>query len=263
MEKKKKICIYILMVVIALVSVASTYLLMTYVFNKDEKKENSVIEYSVNDELIQDLYSFVAIKEDAPSLWYDSLWYEALELTVPEMTTLTSDLDPFIKNELGYRFMPVEALLKVECTDEIEDLIVGTNENGLACGDYITFDDNNKLIYTSYTTKVNESDLKESVEKIFGPDSYTARGFGTYYSEYMYDEDEKAYFYFEGIGSKLGESMLTSLESVTSGEDTITLNIRLYQEASETQDAAEHGIYKLLYKLSNGNYYLYSIEKAV
>lgn len=266
-KEKSKIGMYILMVVIALLSAVATYVLMTYVFKKEEVEKEKE-EVSINDPIVQKLYGYVKLdSEDVLDLLgAEDLWLSALELNLNQ-TSLTesgsvSNLDPYIKNELGYKYMSTDGISTIKCTNDINLLIVGENTNELKCGE-LDYDNSDNVIHTDYSKKVIESYLKQSVENLFGPNSYTAFDFGTYFSSYQYYEPEKAYVYFEGIGSITREAMRTSLESVANTDNTLTLTIKLYQEETETQDAAEHGTYKLLYKISNNNYYLYSIEKVV
>lgn len=255
MKEKKKIWIYVLILGGILFISALTYLLMIYVL--DYKKENLKIKYTVDNPFIQNLYSYVDINSGVSK----NLWNEVIELDSKKKVLYTSDLEQSIKNEMGYKYMSIDGMSVIECTDEINNLIEKST-NGLACGG-IEYNDAEKVVHKTYTIKLDEVYLKKSVEKLFGPNSYKKIGFGTYFSGYMYSEKEKAYIYFEGIGGEFGETLLTSLESVNLKNNILTLNVRLYQEKTDNQDGYEYGKYNLSYKLSNNNYYLYSIEKVI
>lgn len=274
--KKKKTIFILALIGVALLSAGITYVLMTYVFDKKEEKKVYDVEVAkdpttkdettkdetekeetkkdpVTDPVALNLYSYFDLETYKPS----DFWEEISDMEVNKTINM-SDMKSYIKNKLASEFVPKNLYSTIACSTEIEKLVLIDTTNNYACGEIQ--DDN--TTHSKTTTKIDEIYIKEYVEKIFGPNSYTASGFGTYISGYGYYAPAKAYVYFEGIGGISGPRILTSLESAVKTSDTLTLNIKLYQEDSEIQDEADYGTYDFVYKLANNNYYLYSVKKV-
>ena len=279
--KKKKMKFILIMIGVALLSALVTYVLITYVFNKKEEKIIYEVEEAgdktknddktkvdeetksddttkekvttVKDPVALSLYSYF----DMSTFKSIVFWEEVYDMKV-NSTKNISDLDQSIKNEMAFNFISKDLYSTITCNEAIEALVLIDTQNNYACG---KINDDNTT-HSKTTTKIDEKYIKESVEKIFGPNSYSESGFGTYFYGYGYYAPEKAYVYFEGIGGEMGESLSTYLVSAKSTIDTRTLTIELYQEENQQQDYQSHGTFDLLYKLSNNNYYLYSIKKV-
>lgn len=212
---------------------------------KEEKEESKEVEkLSLDDKVIQDLYAKIKSKNA-----YDQVLISQVLENKKEL--ITKDLDSNILNYYGYRNLKVSQLEKDICRNY---------PSILAKSSYLCNDNNNVEVGVDTTTNSTnvfaEEDLKESVEEIFGKNSYQKTesievSFDEYY---IYDSTSKKYVDTYIVGGGTDITYEKELIDLDQKEDSLSLI-----ESVKFEDSIDEKI-SYNYRLDNGEYYLYSIS---
>ncbi len=211
---------------------------------EEKEEQNETKELSLEDKAIQDLYNKIRSKDVFDQKLINKVLETKKEITVKE-------LDSNILNYYGYRNLKVNQLEKDLCKNYPDILsnpkYVCSDNSKVGIGDDAT---NNS------TNIIAEQDLKESVEDIFGKNSYQkTETFEVSWAEYyVYDLTSKKYVdtFVAGGGTSIPyEKELIDLEQK---EDSLSLI-----ESVKFEDSVNEKI-SYNYKLDNDAYYLYSIS---
>lgn len=225
------------------------------VVNPKEGKE--VEKLSVDDKVIQDLYVKIKKTNVYDQMLIDQVLENKTEIIVKE------DFDSYTLNYYGYRNLKDSKLEKDFCQNY---------PNILALTDYICGEDSDTNTDTTnnYTNVFVEEDLKESVEEIFGKNSYkTTEIIGVSFGEYyVYDSISKkyvdTYVKVDGDGEVFDRVLLkeykVKLVDVKQKENGLSLIESVkYEDNDNSEDSVDEKI-SYNYRLDNGAYYLYSIS---
>ena len=264
MESKKNIVIGIL-VVLLLCSIG----LIVYLFidksnsgvndekteQKEEVAENKTEELDINDPLVKELYDNVAAE--------DCLMAHSIVYNIKDTQKLTvNDLDE-MKNYLGYRQVPITKVKSGFCSDYRN--ILEKENNSYGCGESpLSPELINNLKYES-TYYIEEQDLKESVEMIFGPGTYERKDFLLYraFEGFLFDESTLRYFYYmDGPVAAIIPKGETTIVSATKTNDSIEIiqNVKYFNPRNEI--AKEGNVkYTFKYNEEDDKYYFYSVER--
>lgn len=213
---------------------------------QEEEKEEINETLDINDDLVQQLYSYMAISYP----WLGGITSDKTKITA-------SEIDNGSKLFLGYLQLN-QREVKYESCGNYPEAMSENNTDGILCGER-----NNMELYTAV---ISGTDLKKSVETIFGPNTYqseTFRGAGSDVFIYRYLPDKDVYVYqtYNGGGERVVES--EELVSARKTNDSIILNIKITKCEPDVTTGEKSQNWTYVYQLNqDGNYYFSYMERS-
>ena len=242
---------------------------------KTKEKVQKEEDLDLNSQLVQNLYEYVIAvpnENNDESINVDSNLYRKMNLfeEIEKKDKIgTSDLPQELKNYLGYRQLSSEQVQQKNCSNYPN--ISYNSQVSLLCGkeedhDYNSATNTTKVRNGAMTSVINEEQLKEKVELIFGNNSYKEVEFFTTTCDlidgYVYNKDSREYIYVSSDnGCGVNEYPTFKLIKATKKANKIYLFEKVDREKSEYSEAINSKIKYTFNLLKDGNYYFESAEK--
>ena len=265
MENKKNIIIGILIFLLLCAVGLCIYLVVdksnNVSDNETEQTENKVEELDINGHLVKKLYDNINGENGG----------FAIEVKDGEKV-LAENVSAEAKNYLAYRQLNVEKLNKNGSCIDYKNRIQKNfqKQSGLlyGCGSGFAGMTVNSFDNVS-TYYIEEKDLKETVEIIFGENSYERADFTIDHcsaQSYMYDESTSHYFYGSApigcTGLGYPEFYIVSAKKINDSIEIIQ-NAKIEVASMDTTKLNKYDInVKYTFISKDGTYYFYSAEKV-